>query len=174
MIPKKIFLTKGKGMHKHRLQSFELALRDAGIERCNLVHVSSIVPSQCKLISKSEGISCLNAGQITFCVLAVHRTKRENQRIGAAIGVAMPKEKTGHGYIAEYHQNNCSSDNLHRHVEDLAVRMFATTKGLKEDEHSIPLSAFRKTCDVSSVIEYVTQTKKDTWTTVLASAVFLM
>ena len=37
MIPKKVFFTKGVGTHKDYLQSFELALRDAGIEKFNLV-----------------------------------------------------------------------------------------------------------------------------------------
>jgi methylmalonyl-CoA mutase C-terminal domain/subunit len=32
MIPKYLFLTKGVGKHKEYLQSFELALRDAGME----------------------------------------------------------------------------------------------------------------------------------------------
>jgi len=39
MIPKYFFLTKGVGRHKEQLQSFELALRDAGIQYCNLVNV---------------------------------------------------------------------------------------------------------------------------------------
>ena len=33
MIPKKIFFTKGVGVHKDRLTSFELALREAGVEK---------------------------------------------------------------------------------------------------------------------------------------------
>ena len=41
-VPKKIFFTKGVGTHKDELHSFERALRDAGIEKCNLVQVSSI------------------------------------------------------------------------------------------------------------------------------------
>ena len=32
LVPKKMFFTKGVGSHKHELRSFELALRDAGIE----------------------------------------------------------------------------------------------------------------------------------------------
>ncbi len=31
MVPQKVFFTKGVGRHKDYLQSFELALRDAGI-----------------------------------------------------------------------------------------------------------------------------------------------
>ncbi len=47
MIPTKMFFVKGVGIHKERLASFELALRDAGIEKFNLVHVSSIFPPGC-------------------------------------------------------------------------------------------------------------------------------
>src|SRR6185369_6330639 len=69
-VPSKIFLTKGVGTHKHELRSFELALRDAGIEKCNLVTVSSILPPRCKLISRKQGQQLIQPGQITFAVMA--------------------------------------------------------------------------------------------------------
>jgi pyruvoyl-dependent arginine decarboxylase (PvlArgDC) len=47
-VPKAIFFTNGVGVHKDRLSSFELSLRDAGIEKANLVTVSSIFPPRCK------------------------------------------------------------------------------------------------------------------------------
>jgi len=53
--PTKVFLTKGVDVHKDKLASFELALRDAGIEKYNLVFVSSILPPNCKIISREEG-----------------------------------------------------------------------------------------------------------------------
>ena len=46
LIAKKIFFTKGVGVHKENLASFEMALRNAGIEKFNLVTVSSIFPPQ--------------------------------------------------------------------------------------------------------------------------------
>jgi len=49
-VPSKCFFTKGVGIHKDKLASFELALRQAGIEKYNLVHVSSIFPPNCRLI----------------------------------------------------------------------------------------------------------------------------
>src|SRR2546422_691467 len=64
MIPKYFFLTKGVGKHKENLASFELALRDAGIQHCNLVPVSSIIPPGCKLIPKEKGIPMLHPGLI--------------------------------------------------------------------------------------------------------------
>src|ERR1700737_2180886 len=53
-VARKIFLTKGVGKHRERLSSFELALRNAGIAFCNIVHASSIFPPYCKLITRSE------------------------------------------------------------------------------------------------------------------------
>ena len=54
-VPKAIFFTNGAGVRKDRLSSFELALRDAGIEKANLVTVSSIFPPHCKELSRREG-----------------------------------------------------------------------------------------------------------------------
>ena len=59
LIPTKLFLTKGVGRHKDKLQSFELALRSAGIQHCNLVSVSSIIPPNCEIIPAKEGIKLL-------------------------------------------------------------------------------------------------------------------
>ena len=56
MAPKRIFFTKGVGRHRQKLASFEAALRDAGIEKFNLVYVSSIFPPSCKIITKEEGL----------------------------------------------------------------------------------------------------------------------
>src|SRR5207302_2033465 len=55
MVPKKVFFTKGVGVHKEKLASFEMALRVAGLAHCNLVLVSSIYPPGCKIIPKEEG-----------------------------------------------------------------------------------------------------------------------
>ena len=69
-VPKKIFFTKGVGTHKDELHSFERALRDAGIEKYNLVQVSSIFPPSCKMISRSQGLKELVPGSITYCVMS--------------------------------------------------------------------------------------------------------
>jgi hypothetical protein len=50
-VPKIMFFTKGKGLHKDYLTSFELALRDAQIADLNLVSVSSIKPPGCRIVS---------------------------------------------------------------------------------------------------------------------------
>jgi arginine decarboxylase len=74
MVPKKIFFTKGVGVHKDKLASFERALRNAGIEKFNLVYVSSIFPPNCDVVTKEEGLKLLAPGQIVFCVMARNET----------------------------------------------------------------------------------------------------
>lgn len=179
MVPKKIFFTKGVGMHKHELHSFELALRSAGIEKCNIVNVSSIVPPGCKIISKERGISLLKPGQITYCVMSRNSTNETNRLIGASIGIATPKEENSYGYISEYHGSGNICKQMGDHTEDLAASMLATTLGLDFD----PDKAWNerkqeyKMSGSSIQTQNITQTahgnKDNPWTTVLAAAVFL-
>ena len=75
MIPRYVFFTKGVGVHRDKLTSFEAALRKAGIEKCNLVYVSSIFPPNCTIIHKEEGLELIQPGQITYCVMARNQTK---------------------------------------------------------------------------------------------------
>ena len=98
-IPTKVFFTKGAGKHKDKLQSFELALRNAGIQYCNLVHVSSILPPKCKIISSETGKKLLKPGQITFVVLAQNSTNEPNRLVASSIGVAVPKNRDLYGYL---------------------------------------------------------------------------
>lgn len=90
LVPRKLFFTKGVGFHKEELRSFELALRDAGIEKCNLVTVSSILPPRCKIISRTQGLRELIPGGITFCVLAKCSSNEPRRLIAASIGCGIP------------------------------------------------------------------------------------
>ena len=135
-VPSKSFFTKGVGMHKDKLASFELALREAGIEKCNLVYVSSILPPNCKIISKEEGLKLLQPGQITFCVMARNETNEPNRLIASAIGCAVPKENsTKYGYISEHHAFGEKGDIAGEYAEDLAATMLATTLGIEFDSN---------------------------------------
>ena len=91
MIPKYFFLTKGVGKHKEQLQSFELALRDAGIQFCNLVNVSSIVPPGCEQVPREKGLKMVQPGEITFVVLARNATNEPHRLVVSSIGVAPRK-----------------------------------------------------------------------------------
>jgi len=103
LIPTKIFFTKGVGRHKEKLASFELSLRDAGIEKCNIVNVSSIFPPGCKIISRAEGEKLIRPGQITFAVMARNETNEPNRLLAASIGLAIPADPNAYGYLSEHH-----------------------------------------------------------------------
>ena len=123
LVPKRMFFTKGVGVHKNKLQSFELALRAAGIEKCNLVSVSSIFPPDCKIISREAGIQELSPGQITFVVMARENTNEPNRLMTAAIGLAQPKDKKQYGYISEHHGFGETQRKGADFAEDLAATM---------------------------------------------------
>jgi len=127
MVPKKCFFTKGAGVHKERLASFELALRTAGLASCNLVLVSSIYPPFCKRISKEEGIKLLRPGEIVFCVYDRESTNEPNRLVAASVGVALPADQEQYGYLSEHHSFGETEEKAGEYAEDLAASMLATT-----------------------------------------------
>ena len=114
--------------------SFELALRDAGIEKQNLGARSSIYPTSCKIIpTKKDGLPKLKPGQITFVVLAEAATDEPNR-------LDLRRHRPGHS------QESCPR--LHRRASWLwndrkedgrsrarisAATMLATTLGIPFD-----------------------------------------
>lgn len=176
--PKKMFLTKGVGVHKDKLASFELALRNAGIETCNLVYVSSIFPPECKVIPKKEGLKYIKPGQITFCVMSRNETSESERLISSAVGLAIPSEKKGHGYLSEYHSFGEKEKASGEYAEDLAATWLATTLGIsfdpdqawKEKEQIYKSSGhiFKTT----NICQSAKGTENGLWTTVISVAVF--
>lgn len=179
MVPKRVFFTKGVGRHKHELQSFELALRDADIEQCNLVYVSSIIPPHCKIITKEKGIKELRAGEITYVVMSRNSTDEPNRLIGAAVGIAVPKDRSNYGYISEHHCYGTTGKKLEDITEDLAATMLATTLGLEFDpdkawdKRKQEYKMSRQIVRTQSVAQTAEGDKDGLWTTVVAAAVFM-
>jgi arginine decarboxylase len=179
LIPSKVFFTKGVGRHKDYLQSFELALRDAGIEKCNIVTVSSILPPNCRTISKEEGVKFLQPGQITFCVMARNSTNEPNRLIAASIGCAIPKDGNHYGYLSEHHPTGETEDKAGDYAEDLAATMLATILGLEFDsdknwdelKHEFKMSG--KIVNTRNTTQSAIGDKNGLWTTVVAAAVFI-
>jgi arginine decarboxylase len=180
MVPRKVFLTKGVGIHKDELASFELALRDAGIEKCNLVCVSSIFPPGCRMISKEEGVELLKSGEITYCVMARNESKEPNRLISASIGLAIPKNNDQYGYLSEHHAFGEKGEKAGEYAEDLAATMLATTLGIEFN----PDTAWEEREQVYKASGHIFKTinitqsaegnKSGPWTSVIAAAVFLL
>ena len=133
LVPTKGFLTHGVGRHKEKLTSFEMALRDAGIEKCNLVRVSSIFPPNCTLVSWEQGVKMLMPGQVVFAVVAEASTNEPSRLAAAAIGLAIPADSNHHGYISEHHAFGQRQQSAGDYAEDLAASMLATVLGVPFD-----------------------------------------
>ena len=178
-VPTKIFFTKGVGRHKEYLSSFELALRDAKIEKCNLVTVSSIYPPGCKRVSVDEGLKSLQPGGVTFAVMARNATNEPNRLIAASIGVALPADDSQYGYLSEHHPYGETEKKAGEYAEDLAATMLATTLGLEFnpdtawDEREQQYKMTGKIVRTFNVTQSAEGDKNGLWTTVVASAILI-
>ncbi len=178
-VPKQLFFTKGVGVHREKLSSFELALRDAKIACYNLVRVSSIFPPKCQEITIDKGVAQLQPGQIVHVVMSESATAEPNRLIAASVGVAIPKDRNTFGYLSEHHAYGQTAKIAGDYAEDLAAEMLATVLGVEFN----PDSAWdekRELWKIAGVIyktKEVTQTavgnKDGLWTTVVAAAVLL-
>ena len=181
LVAKRMFFTKGVGTHRNELQSFELALRDAGVEKCNLVTVSSIFPPKCKMIARNDGAEALQAGQITFVVMAKQVTNEPGRMISAAVGMAQPKDREQYGYISEHHGYGQTQRKAADFAEDLAATMLASTLGIDMDadqawdERKNYYKVDHRHTFVSRSIAQTARGHKDgLYTTVVALAVMLL
>ncbi len=178
LVPQKVFFTKGIGHHKAKLQSFELALRDAGIEKCNLVYVSSIFPPNCKLIPFDEGIKKLLPGQVTYCVLAKISSNEPERLMGASIGLAVPSDECHYGYLSEHSAFGENEKVMSDFAEDLASTMLATTLGIDFDpqkDYDERREIYRMSGEIVDTFSTTCVTRGNgLWTTVIAAAVFLL
>jgi arginine decarboxylase len=178
-VPSKIFFTKGVGVHKDRLASFELALRKAGIEKCNLVYVSSIFPPNCRQLSRTEGLKQLQPGGITYCVMARNDTNEPNRLASSAIGLALPSVPEEYGYLSEHHAYGETEKKTGEYAEDLAATMLATTLGIEFDvnaawsEREQIYKASGKIIKTKNICQSAEGDKNGLWTTTIAVAVFL-
>jgi arginine decarboxylase len=179
LVPKKVFFVKGKGCHKSKLAAFEEALRDAGIEKYNLVNVSSILPPYCIEINREDGLKQLRPGQIVFAVIARADSNEFNRLICASIGVAKPADKGQYGYLSEHHTYGVKPERTGDTAEDLAAEMLATTLGIEFDpnaNYDEKREVFKmggKIVETKSITTSATVKSEDEWASVVAAAIFI-
>ena len=185
MIPKYVFFTKGKGVHRNRLESFELALREAGIQMLNIVEVSSILPPNAEIIDKDKGMAMLQPGQVVFSVLSQNSTEEPRRLITASVGIARPKDRNQYGYISEHHDFGITDIEAAEKTEDMAASILASTLGIHFDQDAawderkqlFKIADFM--VETSSVSEqalgyYEKHMTVKKWTTVVAAAVMVV
>lgn len=187
MTPKAMFFTKGVGHHKLKLASFELALRQAGIEKFNLVPVSSIFAPNCKIITSKVAMGeskvkspcgVLHPGQVVFTVIARNETNEYGRLVSAGVGLAQPVDPNMYGYLSEVHEFGMDAKQTAELAEDLAAEMLASTLGLGFDpdkswnERKEEWAIAGKIYTPRSIVQTAKGQPK-MWTSVLAAAVFV-
>lgn len=178
-VPQKIFFTKGIGIHREKLTSFEMALRNAGIAPFNLVTVSSIYPAGCQVIETAPGLKELTPGQIVHAVISKAETNEPNRMITSSIGIARPKDEKFYGYLSEHHAYGETAEQSGNYAEDLAAEMLSTILGVEFD----PDSSWDEKRQIWTISDKIVESRNITaaatgdmsgkWTTVLTAAVLL-
>lgn len=96
-IPKDYFIAKGKGESDITIHagSYHLALKDAGIEMCNIMTYSSILPRIATLIEKPD---VLTHGQVMETIMAVCHSEKNQLATAGIIYGWLHDKKTGEKY----------------------------------------------------------------------------
>ncbi|MFC1513997.1 pyruvoyl-dependent arginine decarboxylase [candidate division KSB1 bacterium] len=178
-VPREVFFTKGVGVHKYKLSSFEDALRIAGVANQNIVRVSSILPPACRIIPLEAGLEKMKPGAIRFAVLSEISTNEHGRKIAASIGIALPKDREKWGYLSEVHEYGLTKKDCGDMSEDLAASMLGTTLGIEIDPNkawSEREQLYKATGLIvrATNVTQVASGKSGLWTTVVAMAVFIM
>ena len=180
MVPKYAFTISGCGKAKEKLASFEMALRDAGIAEYNLVKVSSILPPNCKIINKKKGISMLSPGQIVFVVMSEQSTNEPGRQITASVGIAIPPDRSKHGYLSEHHSYGQTKKESGIYSKNLAAYMLATIMDgsvyaeINYNQQKDLWKIKGKPIQTKEVTSYSCGDQNGNWVTVLSAVVLII
>jgi len=138
-IPKNFFLTSGTGESDITIHagSYHIALKNAGIERCNIITYSSILPAIATEVSKPiEGE--LVHGSVMETIMACANSKHGEKATAGLITGWLHDKKTNEKYgglVCEYH-GNCNEEEaamkLHASLNELHTNGFSEKFNLSE------------------------------------------
>lgn len=149
MIPTKLFITKGVGVHKEDKNARDAASREANIGNLNLLTVSSILPPGIRRIDVDEFKSTVRQGEIVHAINGVCQANEPGQRVTAAMAFVFPWDKTKTGYVTEiFEKVGIEPDVIVERVETMALQIFADENGVADFDASEVWERGRKTYDV--------------------------
>ncbi|MCP3922666.1 MAG: arginine decarboxylase, pyruvoyl-dependent [Desulfobacterales bacterium] len=178
-VPRYIFFTKGTGVSKEKLSSFENALCDARISQFNLVKVSSIYPPKSEIIDIDKGLKILQPGQVVHCVLSRAESQEPGRRMVASVGLALPVEKGNYGFLSEHCGFGQSEEEAGKYSERLAVSMLAHTAGEEicpDESYDCDEDLYEvngKKVESSNFTMATTCDENGLWTTVISAAILV-
>jgi arginine decarboxylase len=110
-VPYEYFITKGKGESDagskflpYETGSYDAALNNAGIQNANIIEYTSVMPTECKEISKEEGLKKMQWGEVLECIKA-QANGEKGAKLSAAVMVTTIHDPNGKylgGFACEY------------------------------------------------------------------------
>ena len=112
--------------------------------------------------------------------MARNETNEPNRLIAASVGMALPMDKSTHGYLSEHHSFGENEKKAGDYAEDLAATMLASTLGIEfdpekawdEKEEFFKMSG--KIVNTRNLTQTAMGDKSGQWTTVVSAAVLIM
>ena len=136
-IPKDFFITKGTGESDITIHagSYHLALKQAGIEMCNIMVYSSILPKVAREIAKP---ATLTHGAVMECIMATANSSKDRRATAAIMFGRLYHKKTGErfgGLVCEYDGTDTESEaieQLRQSLNELYVNGYSEEYHLKD------------------------------------------
>lgn len=110
-VPYEYFIVTGAGESNagsdglpYETGSYDAALTEAGIQNCNVIEYTSVIPTHAKEISKEEGLKRLQWGEVLECIKAQNNGAK-GKFISAAVMTTTVKDPSGKylgGFACEY------------------------------------------------------------------------
>lgn len=131
-IPKDYFVTKGKGESDITIHagSYHLALKDAGIEVCNIMRYSSILPGIAQQIEKPEKFT---HGQVMETIMATCHSKKGKLCTAGIINGWLFNKKTNEKYggLVCEHYGEITREEIERRLSASLEELY--TNGFSKD-----------------------------------------
>jgi len=136
-IPKDFFISSGIGESDVTIHagSYHLALKDAGIERCNIITYSSILPSAANEIEKPNN---LVHGSVLETIMACSNAKKRQMATAGLIFGWLYDRVTGKKYggiVCEYSENGTEEEavkSLKARLNELYANGFSENYELRD------------------------------------------
>jgi arginine decarboxylase len=181
LVPQKVFITRGVGVHEKELTSRELAMTNAGVEKMNMIKASSIIPPGCEFISIREAKEQLIIGQMAFAILAQCSTNEPFKRVTAAIGIAKPDDPEAYGFFTEIEEDQgygkteekAGEEVMYLAISNLAMSWRAKWNDKMFDPKKSVYRIKNKIVRLSHMTQSVTGDKDGKYTTAFVAAVFI-
>lgn len=106
MIAKECCMSKGVGVSKDGLPSFDKALIEAGVGNYNLVRLSSILPAEHVWVQPENIAEHIPEGSLLPTAYSTITSDIEGDFIVSTIGVGLPADRSKVGVIMEYSTKN--------------------------------------------------------------------